>query len=324
MEKMIKSSPEKVVNDIILEVRPEVGEIDAGTVDRMAQILSVLSKYDALSIFLLAREGLHSEMETPAKVGLTKKQYYSRLKQLTDIGLIRKEQSDYVHTSIGSVIYYKYIANMIGDLKNSKNMEMIDYLRKSSRFTEEDIEKFAYLVGTKTMPSQDIVFNRATFTDRFDEMVQKVLEYVEFAKSEVILATRFSSELVINSVLKKSSSGVSVRVLADTSLVQSYYVGEDKIGYNDKNKTERDEVVSNPYYPSQEIQRNYVKVPFCILVVDNKYVGIETVNGYDTESFNGAVFLQNTELASSMKELFEKLWEGSTKKPPQLKTTQTS
>ncbi len=47
---------------------------DTNTLQQMGEVMSVLSKYDALSIFVLAKNGLKSELDTPQKIGLTKKQ----------------------------------------------------------------------------------------------------------------------------------------------------------------------------------------------------------------------------------------------------------
>jgi hypothetical protein len=74
-----------------------------------SNILGILSKYDALKIFLHSIEGIEAETDAADRLGLTKKQYYTRLKQLVDSGLIEKRQGKYVHTTLGKVIYEKAI-----------------------------------------------------------------------------------------------------------------------------------------------------------------------------------------------------------------------
>ena len=71
---------------------------------QLTNVLSVLSKNDALTIFLMANEGIKSELDTPTKIGLTKKQYYTRLKQLVDLGLITKNNESYIQTAFGRVV----------------------------------------------------------------------------------------------------------------------------------------------------------------------------------------------------------------------------
>ena len=86
-------------------------------VSKLSEILSILSKSDALMIFLSARDGLTSELDTPQKIGLTKKQYYTRLKQLVECGLLNKNENKYVHTALGSNVYNKHFLGLIESMK---------------------------------------------------------------------------------------------------------------------------------------------------------------------------------------------------------------
>ncbi|MFQ5439874.1 MAG: hypothetical protein ACE5DL_00265 [Nitrosopumilaceae archaeon] len=325
---MNKNSPLEVTgkNFNLLQLGHILPETDEETIDRMIQILSILSKNDALSLFILAKEGIKSELDTPSKIGLTKKQYYSRLKQLVDLGLVNKNQNEYVLTVLGSMIFQKYISNLLKDIENSKQIEIVETLKNNPRFSNQDISNFLSKVGYQE-PIDDISSlsskSHAYMVTRFDEMVSKVLQITEFAQTEILLATRFSSELIINSILKKSNSGVKVKVLADINLVEEYFEAENKIGYKDANNKEREKVVSDPYYPSK-IERNYVQIPFCILVVDGKNVGVEMIDVNNSSKFNGAIFVDDVNLSSKMKDLFENLWEKSIPNIPQTKTISKS
>jgi predicted transcriptional regulator len=318
-----KNSPLEVTeNDSFhpqfLKTFPETNE---QTIERMTQILSILSKNDALSLFVLAKNGIKSELDTPRKLSLTKKQYYSRLKQLVDLGLINKEQNEYVFTVLGSMIFQKYISNLIKDIENSKQIEIVETLKSNPRFSNQDISNFLSKVGYKEPVEEILDFaseSNGQMITKFDEMVSKVLQVIEFAQYEILMATRFSSELIINSILKKSNAGIKVRVLADTNLVEEYFEAENKIGYKDSNTKEREKVVSDPYYPSK-IQRNYIQIPYCILIVDDKKVGIEMVDVNNPTKFNGAIFVEDVNLSSKMKESFENLWVNSSPNMPQAK-----
>ena len=110
--------------------------------DQVMEILSVLSKNDALTIFLMAVKGIKSELDTPTKIGLTKKQYYTRLKQLVDLNLLVKRGDSYVQTTFGKLVYDKHIIGLLNNVKNSKYLEMIDALKENPKFTEDDIVEF--------------------------------------------------------------------------------------------------------------------------------------------------------------------------------------
>lgn len=293
------------------------------TLKRMTEVLSILSKNDALSIFLLARDNLKSELDTPYKIGLTKKQYYTRLKQLVDLGILTKSESGYTHTALGIIVYQKHILGLINNIMNSRSLEMIDVLRKASQFNMEEITSFiSKIKGPIDMDfaSSDITKTNTVTINSYNDMVTKVIQIIEFATSEILLISRFTNDVIINAMIKKANMGVSVKVLADMKLVQDFIENTNgKAFLEDKNKQERIDVVINPYYPSK-VDRKYIDVPFCVLVVDNKHVGMEIIDCYNPSKFNMAVFTQDTTLANRMKELFDKMWLKANKNPPQIAT----
>lgn len=286
---------------------------------QLTEVLSVLSKNDALTIFLMANEGIKSELDTPAKIGLTKKQYYTRLKQLVDLGLVIKQNESYMQTAFGKIVYQKHIIGLTNQIKNSKYLQMVDVLKADSKFNDSDIMEFMAKVQPQISSDlQEPSPRVSTIASSYEDMVRKILEMTEFAQHEILLVTRFQNELIINSILKKANAGINVKVLADTNLVEDYF-GKEMPVKSDKNKKERESVVSNPYYPSK-IDRRYVQVPFCIMIVDNKHVGLEIVDLSESKKFKMAIFREDVNIASSMTLLFDNLWQKSSISHPQIIT----
>jgi len=285
---------------------------------QLTEVLSVLSKNDALTIFLMANEGIKSELDTPTKIGLTKKQYYTRLKQLVDLGLITKNNESYIQTAFGKVVYQKHIIGLTNNIKNSKYLQMVDVLKADPKFNDKDIMEFMSKVEPQV--SSDLETSRKSFTvvSSYEDMVRKILEMVEFAQNEILLVTRFQNELIINAILKKASAGINVRILADTGMVGEYFAKESTIK-SDKNKNEREKVVSNPFYPSK-IDRRYAKVPFCILVIDNKHVGLEIVDITESKKFKMAIFTEDQILSATMTTTFNGIWQTALVNPPKIVT----
>ncbi len=108
-------------------------------VKELCKLLAILSKFEALTIFLLAKNGLKAETDTPGKIGLTRKQYFTRLKQLVDSGLIEKRDGSYFHTTMGAFVYEKHLVSLLEGVKNAKEMRMIDVLKQANNFSEDDI-----------------------------------------------------------------------------------------------------------------------------------------------------------------------------------------
>ena len=295
---------------------------DSGILGKLTDVLSVLSKEDGLTIFLYSKNGLVSELDTPQKIGLTKKQYYTRIKQLFDLGLITKTGNQYVHTALGNIIYQKHILSLVNSIALSKEFEIIDALKQTSKFGNDEIMNFIAKLSPEKEVYRSVSAVGAFFSvaSTFDDMVRKVLELVEFAEKEILLVTRFPNELIINAILKRSDMGIQTRIITDIHMVEQYFKSEkDKIGINDKNKTERVNVVANPFYPSR-IERRYAKTPFCMMIVDGTKIGLEIVDNYEPEKFKMTIFGNDEHICTQMKRHFDNLWKISSVNPPQIKS----
>lgn len=285
--------------------------------EQLTNVLSILSKNDALTIFLIAEEGIRSELDTPTKIGLTKKQYYTRLKQLVDLGLVEKHNESYTQTAFGRVVYQKYIVGLANNIKNSKYLQMVDVLKANPKFNEKDIMDLI----SKVEPQINIDLQESKMSiiiSSYEDMVRKILEVIEFAEKEILLATRFQNELIVNAILKKANSGINVRVLADKNLVENYFEKETSVK-SDKNTKERENVIGNPYYPSK-IDRRYVEIPFCIIIIDNKQIGFEIVDLSEPKKFKMVIFREDPVLVQSMTLIYNNLWQKSSPSHPKIVT----
>ncbi|MDE1829311.1 MAG: hypothetical protein KGI25_03205 [Thaumarchaeota archaeon] len=266
-----------------------------------------------------AKDGLSSELDTPQKIGLTKKQYYTRLKQLVEYGLLNKSENKYFHTAFGSIIYNKHLLGLLDSMKISKELEMIDLLKRSSKFKSDEIANFVSKLNPEINQNGRSESQPFLNTNTFDSMVRKAVEIIGFAEKEIILATRFQNELIINAILKKAERGITIKIVSDANMVEGYFQSEkDKIKVHDKNEKERINVVSNPFYPSK-IERRYSKVPYCMLIVDQKQIGIEIVNNYEPNKFHKAIFGADSEFSAQIKDEFENIWKQAARNPPQIK-----
>ncbi|MDE1870419.1 MAG: hypothetical protein KGH71_05585, partial [Candidatus Micrarchaeota archaeon] len=68
----------------------EIKTLSEKDITPLREVHTILSKKDALTVFLKVAGGLKSDLDTPGNIGLTKKQYYTRLKRLVDLGLAQK------------------------------------------------------------------------------------------------------------------------------------------------------------------------------------------------------------------------------------------
>lgn len=103
----------------------------------ISKLLNILSKEDALLILSMTKKGMKTDTLTCNKIGLTRKQYYTRLKQLKSERFIEKSGSSYFQTTFGSYIYENCINVLLAAIKNRKQMAMIDVLKRSNNFYED-------------------------------------------------------------------------------------------------------------------------------------------------------------------------------------------
>jgi predicted transcriptional regulator len=256
-----------------------------------------------------AKNGLMAEASSPERTGLSKKVYYTSLKQLINTGLVEKSEGKYIHTTFGSVIYQGHIIGLIEQLRNKKQMEMIDTLKHSDQFSESDIKSFVdKIIGGINSSSED-TGSKIEIVLTYEDMVSAILERTELAKNEILLASRYFNEIIINNILRKAKSGINVKVVAEKTLVDQFFEQNSKqLQVNDKNAIERKNVVGNPWYPGN-VSRRVANVPFSMTLFDRSDVAIELINANEPRSFHGAIFIRDEKTCRRMLDYYQKLWD---------------
>jgi hypothetical protein len=271
-----------------------------------AKLLSVLSKKNNLTLFISANSGLVADSSSPNNAGLSKKMYYTSLKQLINSGLVIKTGGKYLHTSLGSVIYEAHILKLTEQMRNTKHLRMIDTLKHNGGFSDTDIEKFMNkLTGVRTSTTDIPAKIEVVWT--YEDMVSAIVERTEFCRNEILLASRYFNEVIINSILRKARLGLDVKVISEKSLVTEFFEQNNHMMLNDKNSLERSNVVGNPWYPGK-IDRQVGKVPFSIIIFDRKEVGIEFIDANEPKIFKSAIFIRDEQTSKLMMEYFQKMW----------------
>jgi hypothetical protein len=296
--------------------------ISTDAVDFSLKLFSIISKTDNFRLFLAAKDGVRINFTTLTRMKLSRKRYYKALKQLRDAGLIEKFNGVYSHTSFGRIVYQRNIIELLEYRKYFKEMQVIDNIKGSNLKVTEDnlVNFFEKLMGIKNNVASPGVATAATTTTTdtieivwtYEEMVSLLLKCVDLCKDEILIATRMSPEVIINRILQKCKLGVQVKVLADIDLVKEYFKLHkiDKVGSNnqDKNTAERINVVGNPWYPEKNVNRKICKIPFGMIIIDGKEVGIELIDQTDPKKFNMGILVRDEDASGVMKEYYKKLW----------------
>ncbi len=270
-------------------------------VKEASKVLTILSKYDALKIFLQSREGIEAETAAPEKMGLTKKQYYTRLKQLVDIGLVEKSKGKYVQTTLGRIIYEKALEVLFEHVRNAKKLQMLDVLKSSGKFSIDEIYR---LLSIK------VEEDKAKVVVNYDDCINMLVERMSNASSEVLYVSRFFNENVTNAIVELQKRGVNVRMIVDRMLIQGHAL-DKTVRHEHKEKMEKALVTTVSYYP-EGVDKKVADVPFSFVVVDGKEACVELVNANSPERFYAGVYVSDEILAKQMIGLFETLYAGAT------------
>ncbi|AIF83374.1 hypothetical protein NTE_01305 [Candidatus Nitrososphaera evergladensis SR1] len=281
------------------------------SVKSAANLFAVLSRRDTLALFLLVKDGLRSELRTASSIGLSKKQYYTRLNQLKDAGLVEKHGDTYVYTTLGNVIHQRHISGLVENIRLTKQFRMIDTLKRAGEFSEEDISEFAKNIGGLDVQESLSSSSKIDLVWTYEEAASKLAETIEFAKQEIVFATRFLNEVLINSILNKTKAGVNVRILADAKMVNSFVEMEKKyLNLTDEHSLERLNMVRNPWYP-RNVKRRIAHVPFSMAIIDGKHAGFELIGRSNSDKFTGAIFIKDKKACTGLMEFYQKIWDAA-------------
>lgn len=278
---------------------------------RVEHIILVLSKMDNYRIFIAAKKGIRYSPQLVEKMGLSRKRYYNALSQLNRHGLIRRDATtgSSVHSVLGEMIYQN-ILEMNKYAEHFEDLMMIDTLKQSGAFTSDRIMKFLKLVSDDARIARNI-FGKCDMAWSHRAMIPILLEHIHGAGSEILVAARLVSEEVIRALRVEATHGVKIQVLSEAPLVESYFAMQKipRIDYEaHADWAERTDVVGNPWNQNMPIEHRITNVPFGLIIIDAKEVGIELINAHDTTEFSGGLIVQDMQFAKVLKGYFERLW----------------
>lgn len=103
----------------------------------VSDILTAISDDKSLVLFSTVALSSGNTDILVSKLGITIKQYYSRMSALTNAGLVRRSNGKYSLTSLGRIVYDAQI--LIGKAKqNFMKLKAIDSIENSNKLTIEE------------------------------------------------------------------------------------------------------------------------------------------------------------------------------------------
>ena len=284
--------------------------------ESMVNILNALGNHDALAIFTYVENKIPSSKIAIQELGLTQKRFYSRLKDLIDVGLIEKSEGMYQYTTLGR-IFSKIGLSLLDVLANKDQFELLERLRENSALTSSDFNKITSVVSKG---SSDVsgIFNllflsenqgRIEVFSSYDSFVEKLVEVVNGSKKSIYLASRYIDNKVIDSMINVSNSGITTKVLMASKHLEEK-INKLQLLLSPGALLSLLEFFCDPNL--DEIMRDG-DMPFSYAVIDHEKCFFE-LPSLDSNDFSVAFYVMDNELGNKFCEVFSNLWENADRK----------
>ncbi|MEE8354299.1 MAG: hypothetical protein V3S09_00595 [Candidatus Bathyarchaeia archaeon] len=282
----------------------------------MVNILDALGNQDALSIFIYVEKGMTSSKLAIQQLGLTQKRFYSRLKELIDVGLIEKIEGGYHYTTLGRV-FSKIGYTLLDVLENKEQFELLEKLRASSNITSSDFNKITSVVS-KGSADVSGIFNMIFFSEKqeiveaipsYGLAVDKLVEEITGSEESIFLASRYIDSKVIDAQLKASKRGVKARVLMAKEHLQDK-VNKLQLLLSPGLMLSIMEFFNDPEL-DEFMRDGNIPFSFCIIDGERCFFELPSFGGND---FTIAFFVVDKVIAEKFTNMFSVLWESAEKK----------
>ena len=254
------------------------------------EVFRVLADRHSLNIVRMAYFGLKSSSMN-YKSNISKKQFYSRLKRLRNMGIIEKRNSVYKTTTFGSLIYNGQIKALENIIANYWNLKAVDVLKAKQDFPlrekEKLIEEMIQNTSLKSIVNGTHLSGFSVIKD-YNKLVLEVTKLLESAEKEVYMATRYYdlhfSRLMFHKVANEGLTMHLLDGLPDQISVANRLNAILRVPPN----RETFEMV-NRIIKSQRFELRQAKLSASFMVVDGTAVCYETTDYVNPEEFTLAI-----------------------------------
>jgi predicted transcriptional regulator len=261
-----------------------------GRASSTEQVFATLADMHSMDIVRMAYCGFKGTSKS-YKGNISKKQFYSRLKRLRDMGIIEKRNSVYRTTTFGSLIYNGQIKPLEDIIANYWNLKAVDILKSREDFPlgekEKLIEEMIQNTSLKSIINGTHLSGFSVIKD-YNKLVLEVARLLESAEKEVYMATRYHdphfSNLMFHKIAHEGLMMHLVDGLPDQISVENRLNAILRVPPN----RETFEMV-NQIIKSKRFEVRKAKVSASFMVVDGTTVAYETTDYLNPEQFTLAI-----------------------------------
>jgi DNA-binding HxlR family transcriptional regulator len=282
--------------------------------EEYSAILNALSHPDALKIFNEIKKGVTSSTKTIKKLGLTQKRYYTRLKELISLGLVKKRKGAYRLTVLGEAIH-KLGSYALDVLDNRDKLVVLSKLMDSEKLS--DVEKKNIIKSLEVKKGQSLLEDMygikkvLKVVDTYEELVKTVAYCFDRAQKEVRIASRYTPMEVAEKVHDNMVRNVKMDWIdGDKSNISSKLQIMKFVFMNPRAVINFYEAMNNP----NNSAKYYPELPYSFMVVDGDFGAFEITDPINNE-FVFAIFFEDRDLCERLNQVFDDLKEKAKEHP---------
>ena len=281
--------------------------------NEMVRILDALGHEDALAIFMYAERGINSSKLAIEELGLTQKRFYSRLKELIEVGLVEKSEGEYRYTTFGN-IFYKIGFSLLEMLENREQIELLEKIRVSSSLPNSEVDKIHSVVSKSFRDMSglfDMVFlsgkqRKVEVLSSYERLVERIVEEIKVSKEEILLATRYIDNKVIDSMFKAQTRSIKSKVIMAKENLEDK-VNKLQLMLSPGIVMSLLEYLNDPDLDDLARDGN---VPFSFCIMDGRHCFFE-LPSMGNHDFSIAFFVDDEEIGERFTKMFNTLWESA-------------
>ncbi|MBS7609349.1 hypothetical protein KEJ36_01105 [Candidatus Bathyarchaeota archaeon] len=271
---------------------------------KLLPILKALSDEDSLRILIEAGKGLPSGLKAPKLLGMTKRRYYMRLKELLDLGLIKKKGDSYRPTVVGRVATLILYEELLKILPYSQILENLSDLGLNSF---ENIAKLMpELSREEAFSISHILEPRITMDiiTRYDDLVANVCKEIESASSSLLFASKYLDLSVSKSLVNIYEKNFTINIILEFDLGEILGFIKNFLSHF------RLSASALKLIFSEKVSMRRGPIPISFLIVDGKRCLLELPS--ISKDFEVAILVDDKRLIDKMTDIFWKIWGRST------------
>ncbi len=287
----------------------EINEIEDEIVEICLKLFDIFSNMDTLKIFIYAKKGIKNSNYAMKELNLTPKRYYSRLRELINIGVLEKRKGIYTYTTLGKILY-KLGYLLLEVMKHKEKLRLLTDLPNIDFLSSYEKEKIMEILFNETKDAKlflEILLenkSNVTIIHKYDALVDLLKEKIKLARNSVLLASRYINGEIIDACLDVVKKDIEFRLILSNEIVF--------------NKLMKLKLLLSPnllykilslMFSSINISK-YIKedhIPFSFCIIDDEHCFFEIPN-LSNENFLIAFYISDKQTAGKFKKLFNYLW----------------